>query len=205
MQVALAKYPQETAQILQRDIIWFFLNDEPFVSKTLNKGHVELSKFPASAVCQLAKKFESSKATTKHIKQVTRDPQAVQVNLLWHQHTEMQLGKKKHKSSKFRQEATKHYEDARKPQVQKKFDPEHTKSDRCNRCCDSLHREGFRCPVTKHQCKICKKIGHFSSLCYKKRDKFDGYKRSLGSPKPHQLKIEMIHTQNSLCTQKQSV
>ena len=53
-QVALANYPQETAQILQRDICWFFLNDESFVSKTLNEGHVELSKFPASKLRQLA-------------------------------------------------------------------------------------------------------------------------------------------------------
>ena len=81
-QVALANYPQETTQILQRDIFWFFLNDESFVSKTLNEGHVELTKFPASRVRQLAKKMESLQATAKHMKQVTRDTQAVQVNLL---------------------------------------------------------------------------------------------------------------------------
>ena len=60
MQVALANYPQETTQILQRDIFWFFLNDESFVSKTLNEGHVELRRFPASKLRQLAKKFERS-------------------------------------------------------------------------------------------------------------------------------------------------
>ena len=59
-QVLHANYPQETAHILQRDIFWFFLNDESFVSKTMNEGHVELSKFPASKLRQLAKKFESS-------------------------------------------------------------------------------------------------------------------------------------------------
>ena len=59
-QVALAKYPQETAQILQRDIFWFFLKDESFVSKTFNEGHVELIRFPASTVCKLAKRMESS-------------------------------------------------------------------------------------------------------------------------------------------------
>ena len=81
-QVALANYPQETTQISQRHIFWFFLNDESFVSKTLNEGHVELCKFPASKLRQLAKKFESSQATAKHMKQITRDWQAVQVNLL---------------------------------------------------------------------------------------------------------------------------
>ena len=57
-QVALPKYPPETAQILQRDIFWFFLKDESFLSKTLNEGHVELNKFPASKVRQMAKKLE---------------------------------------------------------------------------------------------------------------------------------------------------
>ena len=81
-QVAQAMYPQETAQILQGDIFWFFLKDESFVFKTLNEWHVELSKFPASTVCQLTKKMESSQTTAKHMKQVARDPQAVQVDLL---------------------------------------------------------------------------------------------------------------------------
>ena len=57
--------------------------------RPVNEGHVELNKFPASTFHQLVKKFESSQATAKHIKQVTRDPQAVQVNLLQHQCTEL--------------------------------------------------------------------------------------------------------------------
>ena len=59
----LAKYPPETAKILQRDIFWFFLHDEEFVSKTISDGSVDLEKFPASKVRQLAKKLESSKVT----------------------------------------------------------------------------------------------------------------------------------------------
>ena len=81
-QVSLCKYSHGTAQILHRDIFWFFLKDESFVSKTLNEGHVELNKFPASTVCQLAKMMESSQATTKHMKHVTRDLQVTQINLL---------------------------------------------------------------------------------------------------------------------------
>ena len=49
-QVNLAKYPPETAKILQRDIFWFFLRDEEFVSKTISDGSVDLEKFPASKV-----------------------------------------------------------------------------------------------------------------------------------------------------------
>ena len=61
--VNLAKYPPETAKILHRDIFWFFIKDEDFVTKTINEGNVDIQKFPASKVQHLAKKMESSKAT----------------------------------------------------------------------------------------------------------------------------------------------
>ena len=64
-QVELAKYPRETAEILQRDIFWFFLKDESFVSKSLNEGHVELSKFPASKVRQMAKEIRKFTSNSK--------------------------------------------------------------------------------------------------------------------------------------------
>ena len=66
-QVNSAKYPSETVKILHHDIFWFFMWDEDFVTKTVNEGNVDIQKFPASKVCQLAKKMESSKATAKHI------------------------------------------------------------------------------------------------------------------------------------------
>ena len=46
-QINLSKYPPETANILHRDIVWFFLHDEEFVSKTINEGSIDLDKFPA--------------------------------------------------------------------------------------------------------------------------------------------------------------
>ena len=73
-QVNLARYPLETANILHRDIFWFFLRDEDFISRTISDGSVDLDKFPASRVCQLAKKLESSKAMARHIKQVLGEP-----------------------------------------------------------------------------------------------------------------------------------
>ena len=57
---------------------------EPFT-----EGSVDLDKFPASRVGQLAKKLESSKATVHHIKQVASDSQVTQINLLQHQTTEL--------------------------------------------------------------------------------------------------------------------
>ena len=45
VQVNLAKYPPETAKILHRDIFWFFMKDEDFVTKTINEGNVDIQKF----------------------------------------------------------------------------------------------------------------------------------------------------------------
>ena len=59
-QINLAKYPAETTKILHRDIFWFFLRDEEFVSKTINDSSIDIEKCPASKVRQLAKRLESS-------------------------------------------------------------------------------------------------------------------------------------------------
>ena len=83
--VSLVKYPQETENILHYDIFWFFLKDDEFVSNTINDSRIDLGKFPASKVRQLAKKMEASKETARHIKQVASDPQASQINLMRHQ------------------------------------------------------------------------------------------------------------------------
>ena len=200
-QVALANYLQETAQILQREIFWFFLNDESFVSKTLNEGHVELNKFSACTVRQLAKKMDSLQTTAKHMKQVTRDPQAVHINLLWHQCTEIPPSKsnKKRKTFKLRQEANK-YSDTRKPQENRRHNPECTRQDTCSKCGDSWHREGFRCLANKLQCNICEKIGHFSSLCYQKKDNYN-HKKTYGLPKAHQLKLGSMYAKDPLSGQ----
>ena len=98
VQVNLARYPLGTAKILHRDIFWFFLRDEDFVSRTISNGSVDLDKFLVSRVCQLSKKLESSKATVRHIKQVSGEPQAAQINLFCHQRTELPPHRYKRKS-----------------------------------------------------------------------------------------------------------
>ena len=47
----------------------------------------------------LQRKLEGPKATVHHIKQVTGDLQAVQINLMRHQHTEISTGKQKKRKS----------------------------------------------------------------------------------------------------------
>ena len=146
-QVNLAKYPPETAKILQRDIFWFFLRDKEFVSKNISDGSVDLEKFPASKVRQLAKKLESSKATEHHIKQVAGYPQAAQINLLRQQCTELPAGKYKKKRTpmKPKQPNDKHQgNEGYHPQAQpkKRFDTKgaHFDKSRCSKWGYSTHR-----------------------------------------------------------------
>ena len=100
-QVALAKYPARNSQDTSQGYFWYFLKDEEFVSKTINDSNIDLDKFPASKVRQLAKKMESSKATARHIKQVASDPQVAQINLMQHQCTDLPASKHKKKKKSF--------------------------------------------------------------------------------------------------------
>ena len=48
----------------------------------------------------------------------------------------------------------------------------HQSKDRCSKCGDSVHVEGFQSPAKEFQCKACHKFGHFTSLCYNKKQSF---------------------------------
>ena len=82
----------------QQGLFRFFLKDEELVSKTIYDSNIVWDKFPTSKVRQLAKKMESSKANARHIKQVGSDPQVAQINLMWHQSTDLPVSKHKNKS-----------------------------------------------------------------------------------------------------------
>ena len=119
--------------------------------------------------------MESSKCTVHHIKQIAGDPQEVQINLLNHQCTELPARKykKKKTSMKSRQSNYKqHGSDSSQVQSQHKkwFDVKGVlqSKDRCSKCGDSAHVEGFQYPAKMFQCKACHKFGHFTSLCYQK-------------------------------------
>ena len=152
-QFNLAKYSEETARILHRDIFWFSLRDEEFVSKTINECNIDLNKFPVSKVRQLAKKMKSSKATAKYIKQMASEPQATQVHLMRHQCIELPSNRFQRKQKKYlksRQATNKHYQEdkqrERMPQVHRRnynnhqaptHQEKYASEDRCNKCGDS--------------------------------------------------------------------
>ena len=57
----------------------------------------------------------------------------------------------------------------------------------------------IRCLVSRFQCKHCHKFGHFSSLCYKKKE--SEYKRDKSKPRAHQLMVGRASAQGSVCSQ----
>ena len=186
--------------ILHRDIFWFFLRDEECVSRTISDGSVDLDKFPASRVSQLAKKLESSEATAHHIKQVAGDLQAVQINLLRHQCTELPAGKCKKKRPPVKQKQSNHKQQNSESyhaqaQHKKRFDPKsaHNNKDRCSKHGDTAHIEGFQCPVKRYQCKACHTFGHFTSMCFQKKQANFKLRR----PKVHQLQAGAVYAKGS--------
>ena len=77
----------------------------------------------------------------------------------------------------------------------KRFDVKsaHQNKDRCSKCGDSAHVEGFQCPAKKFQCKACHKFGHFTSHCYqKKQAPFKSRK-----PKVYQLQADVVYAKDS--------
>ena len=169
------------------------------MSRTITEGSVDLDKFPASRVCQLAKKFESSKATVHHIKQVAGDLQATQINLMRHQQMELPTNrhnKKRRPTSRLK--LHKAPKSSASNQVKKSYENRkpHRTPDHCNKCGDSIHTQGFQCPVKKYQCKVCNKYGNFSSLCYQKKTQVH-HKNSCRNTKVHQLHAGPMYAQDS--------
>ena len=132
--------------------------------------------FPASKVRQPAKKMKASKAKACHIKEIASNPQAAQINLMRHQHTDLPSSKHKKKQQSFKSRPPSHKRYSSKhnqevPPYKKKFDPPqaHTRKNRYSRHGDSKHVEGFTSPAKKFQFKTCNKYRHFTNLCYKKK------------------------------------
>ena len=165
-QVNLAKYPppQKQPKHSTGTSFVFFLKDEDFVSRTISDGSVNLDKFPASRVHQLAKKYESSKATVRHIKQVSGEPQATQINLLCHQRTELPQHRYKKKRSHTKprlgnNKPSRNDQYHGQPHYKNKGNhklpmpnrmPLSNNSSRCSKCGDIAHHDGFTCPAKKY-------------------------------------------------------
>ena len=96
----------------------------------------------------------------------------------------------------------------------KSFDPgsAHKQKDRCSKCGDSTHLEGFQCPAKRYQCKSCHKFGHFTSLCFIKGQQKQAYHKShkqnvhqltAGKIQAYDSQVESESSDDSFCLQLQ--
>ena len=119
----------------------------------------------------------------RHIKQVTGEPQATQINLLLHQRTKLphhrykkksshmkpRLGNNKpHRNDQYHSPIPYKNKGNHKPPASNRLPPSNN-FNRCSKCGDIAHHEGFTCPAKKYQCKPCHKFGHFTSQCFQRK------------------------------------
>ena len=140
----------------------------------------------------------------RHIKQVSGEPQATQINLLRHQRTELPEHRYKKKRSYTKPKLgnnKSHGHDQYQSQISQRNKVDHKLAtshrlapsnnfNRCLKCGDTAHYEGFTCPAKKYQCKACHKFGHFTSQCFQKRQQSQYQARQ---PKAHQITADEIH------------
>ena len=114
-----------------------------------------------------------------------------------HQHTEISSGKHKKRKSFVKPKQSSHknvvQENHHVSSYNKKsFDPRHAhkNKDRCSSV-EIPPMWGISVPVKKFQCKACQEFGHFTSLCYQKKQASFKSRR----PKAHQLQERMVHAQ----------
>ena len=131
---------------------------------------------------------------------MSSEPQATHVNLLRHQRTEIPTNKSKRKqfkNNKPRPQSMGYQSETNQQQAQykKKFNPRQilNSDDRCHKCRDSKHIEGFQHSACKYQCRNYHKFGHFRSLCYKKQE---SYKKRPRLAKAHPVCMQ----ENSICS-----
>ena len=76
----------------------------------------------------------------------------------------------------------------------------HQNKGRCSKCGNSTHVEGFQCPAKKFQCKACHKFGHFTSLCYQKKQALFKSRKT----KVHELQAGTVYAKEStICGQSE--
>ena len=63
----------------------------------------------------------------------------------------------------------------------------------CMKCGDTQHRPGFTCPVSRYQCKKCKKFGHFTKSCLSTMANVNELNLDLTGKAAHRQKINALN------------
>ena len=117
-----------------------------------------------------------------------------------HQCTELSNGKYKKQKPQAKPRPMQNKNGEQKPpnHYKKSLDPKcaHKQKDRCSKCGDSTHLEGFQCPAKRYQCKSCHKFGYFTRFCFMKGQQKQAYHKPC-KPKAHQLTASTIQAYDS--------
>ena len=132
--------------------------------------------------------MESSNVTARHMKQVASDPQVVQINLMWNQHTDLPASKHKMEKSYVKPRPPSHKNDACGKQPiplyhnKKSFDSKNVYKNKkkCQKWGDSLHVEGFQHPTKSTSTRLAISID--TLLVYVSRR--NQFLSSLGNQRP---------------------
>ncbi len=186
-QLQLCSYDPATEEALKRDLFLFGLDNEGFMSRIISEEPEDIS---TETVRQKLKKLESGRATAKYIKGTSAPSATSEVNFTKQQSFKRnnRFKRKKPPSREDQPPPAKKQHGEQPPQQQhpqqkprqnqppngQHHQPQHKqqhqqKSADCWKCGDSRHRPGFTCPAAKYRCKLCKKIGHFTSMCFTKK------------------------------------
>ena len=183
--IPLCEYPPETAAILTRDIFWFFMTDNEFITKTINEGNTDLTQYPAAKVQYMAIQHTSTMQC------------AAQINVLKHNCTSLPPKKKKGSKKPNPSKTTKpqQLQQQKQPNQHQSYDGN---PNQCTRCGDSPHAQELKCPAKKYQCKHCTKVGHFTKMCFTKNAHPQPQYYQKGKPKQaHQIVVPEHSTEHS--------
>ena len=131
--------------------------------------------------------------TTRYIKWLSSEHQAAQISLMRQQCTDLPASKYKERKPFVKPTLPSHKNDTcdRQSHYKKSFGAKnfYRKKEIFQTCGDSNHIKGFQCPAKKFQCKSCHTYGHFTSLCYRKKQ------ASFKSRKPmaHMLQVGAVY------------
>ena len=157
-----------------------------------------------SKVRQLAKKMESSKSTTRHIKAVASDPKAAQGNLIRHQRIDLPSSKSKWKQysnkSKSKRDTQVNTRIKDHPLRKCLIQAKHTKEETDVQSVvieSTLKVSGVL--LGRSSARPAVNMVIFTSLCYKKQSSFKSR-----NPKAHQLQAGLVYVQEDSISSQSS-
>ena len=170
-----------------------------FYPEQLMRAVIDLNKFPTSNACQLAKKWRVQRplqGTSGKFQVTHKLPRLISCATSALNSHQARIKRKQRVN-----QSQSHHKNAEHPasgQFKRNFNPKcpHKYKDRCPKCGDSAHLEGFQCPDKKFQCISSHTFGHFTGLCSQKNQQKQAHYKSR-KPKAHEFKAGVLYVQDN--------